>query len=143
MKKARPETLCDKMNFCDGWQQCQLYPEWPLNSLPPSPKEWPTERRRELLELSDFRDHQILKDWFTGILKEHKITQGENDFFAWTSVLSSVLHDLHHDDDCFFQVACKHGNTHIIKWLLEKAPDIDITMKDHKHHRVLYALDLV
>jgi lysophospholipase L1-like esterase len=108
LEKARPETLCDKMNFCDGWQQCQLYPEWPLNSLPPSPKEWPTERRRELLELSDFRDHQILKDWFTGILKEYKITQGENDFFAWTSVLSSVLHDLHHDDDA--EQSTNNGN---------------------------------
>ena len=36
-----------------------------------------------------------------------------------------------------FLSSCKHGNTHIIKWLLEKAPDIDITMKDHKCFRII------
>jgi lysophospholipase L1-like esterase len=98
LKKARPETLCDKMNMCDGYQQCQLYPEWPLPSLPASPQDWPTERR--LLDVKDLGgDHHILKKYLTEFIQKYKLDDAEKpNFYTWARVLASLLRDLHSDN---------------------------------------------
>ena len=50
LEEMRPEELCDHLSVCNneenGWY---LWPEWPV-SLPPAPKDWPTERRILLQE---------------------------------------------------------------------------------------------
>lgn len=101
LKKARPETLCNKMSMCDGYEQCQLFPQWPLESLPSSPKEWPVERRK-LLEGIDFQgdDHHVLKEWLTSIFRKHFVSANDEhpNFYTWARVLSSVIQDLHSDD---------------------------------------------
>ena len=96
LDKAQPDAMCGKLSMCDGFEACQLYPNWPLDKLPGQPKEWPTERR-QLLEIGDLRDHHIVKEYFQGIIEKYKLPE-QNRAFNAARVVVALMQDIHADE---------------------------------------------
>jgi lysophospholipase L1-like esterase len=99
VKKMRPEDMCAKMKMCDGFEQCQLFPEWPLKKLPDAPQSWPTERR-QLWKLDDFGDLHALKDWMEDLIHKYIVPESDssNGFYNYVNTLMALLQDLKGDD---------------------------------------------
>lgn len=97
LKKAQPDAMCGKLSMCDGFEQCKLFPQWPLEELPSKPKEWPTERR-QLLEISNLRDHHVLKEYFQGIVEKFRLPERDHSFYTAARVVVALMQDIHADD---------------------------------------------
>ena len=100
MKKTKPEELCGKMKFCDGFTQCELFKEWPIKHLPAEPKSWPVERR-QLLDIHDFKDIHILKDFFDKIIEKYVLPKKEESksFALFSQILVALLKEIHDKKD--------------------------------------------
>ena len=61
------------------------------------PKEWPTERR-QLLDISDFGNYNILKDYFKGIIEKYRLPKSNNSFYTAARVVVALMQEIHADD---------------------------------------------
>ena len=74
-----PEEICRDSGLCND--ECVLFSEWPIQSLPPSPPDWPIERRRSLKSESKNHHHD----------KDHQKSHGEIDYTEFGHVMTSVF----------------------------------------------------
>ena len=74
-----PEEICRDIGLCND--ERVLFSEWPIQSLPPSPPDWPIERRRSLKSESKNHHHD----------KDHQKSHGEIDYTEFGHVMTSVF----------------------------------------------------
>lgn len=102
LKKVQPDALCNHMNMCEGYEQCELFPDWPLKHVPGKPKEWPVERRLTQTErqLFDFHDLEtkVLKKFINEVMEKYVLPkeQEDNKFYKFANVITALLQHLTH-----------------------------------------------
>lgn len=106
LKKLQPDALCNKMKMCEGYETCQLYPQWPLKHVPDQPKSWPVERRlteeqRELIDI-DWKkiETKALEKFLTKVYEKYILPKSEtnNKFYKFTNVITALLQHIFGDD---------------------------------------------
>ncbi len=83
LKKIQPDALCNHMNMCQTFEQCELFTEWPLRHVPDKPKSWPTERRLTQTErkLYDFTglETKVLEKFINELFEKYILPKEQND----------------------------------------------------------------
>ena len=108
LKKLQPDALCDHMGMCKGYEQCELFPEWPLKHVPDAPKAWPIERRlaaQKSRGLIDWKgiETKALEKFFNDIFEKQVLPkeQGSSKFYTFSNVLLAVMQHIfgHKEED--------------------------------------------
>ena len=108
LKKLQPDALCDHMGMCKGYEQCELFPEWPLKHVPDAPKAWPIERRlasqksRELIDWKEIKTNALEK-FLNDIFEKQLLPkeQGSSKFYTFSNVLLAFMQHIfgHKEED--------------------------------------------
>jgi hypothetical protein len=108
LKKLQPDALCKHMNLCEGFEECELFPTWPLKHVPDQPKSWPVERRLEAQEALQGIDWKKLEtkalEKFLNEIFEKQILpkeEGSSKFYRMTNVITALMQHIfgHKEED--------------------------------------------
>jgi len=104
LKKLQPDALCGHMGMCEGFETCELFPDWPLKHVPGKPKAWPVERRLTQAErrLFDFKDLETkaLKKLLNEIMEKYILPkeEGSEKFTTMVNVVTALMQHIFKKD---------------------------------------------